>query len=719
MEVKKYQLQLKDKIIEVEFSNLVEQANGSVLVKMGGTCVLANAVMGKNDRLDIDFFPLLVDYEEKYYAAGKIYGSRFVRRESRPTEVAVLTSRLIDRTIRPLFPETMRRDVQVVVTCLSIDEKNDPDVLSIIAASLALSVSDIPFNGPVSALRVGWSKEKGFVLNPWYEEREVLEAEVVVSGPRGQINMIEGGAKGVKEEIIKEAFLIAQKEIASLNDQQEKIIKEIGKEKQKIVFQEIDKDFKEEVSNFLKEKIEKVLNPTTKKERLEELEIIKEELDNYLKEKEYSADLLKQVSFIFNDQLNQVLHKNILEKELRPDGRKLNEIRPLEMKIDIFDRLHGSAIFMRGLTHALSVVTLGAPSDALLVQGMEITGEKRFMHHYNFPGYSSGEVSPLRGPGRREIGHGALAERALVSVIPRVDDFPYTIRVVSEILSSNGSTSMASVCASSLALMASGVPVSRHVAGIAMGLIIDEKTNNYKILTDIQGPEDHFGDMDFKVAGTELGITALQMDMKVEGVLPNVLSEALDKAKEAREYILEKMNQVISSPREELSPYAPRVFVIKIKPEKIGDLIGPGGKVINSIIQNLGVQIDIKEDGTVFVTAPDKEKANLALEEIKDITKEFSEGEVVKGKVSQIKEFGAIVDLGHHKEGLLHISELAPFRVNRVEDIVQSGEELKLKIKKVEQNGKISLSLKDVNPSKEKQNKFFRKDARKPFPRKK
>jgi len=719
MEVKKYQLQLKDKIIEVEFSNLVEQANGSVLVKMGGTCVLANAVMGKNDRLDIDFFPLLVDYEEKYYAAGKIYGSRFVRRESRPTEVAVLTSRLIDRTIRPLFPETMRRDVQVVVTCLSIDEKNDPDVLSIIAASLALSVSDIPFNGPVSALRVGWSKEKGFVLNPWYEEREVLEAEVVVSGPRGQINMIEGGAKEAKEEIIKEAFLIAQKEIASLNDQQEKIIKEIGKEKQKIVFQEIDKDFKEEVSNFLKEKIEKVLNPTTKKERLEELETVKEELDNYLKEKEYSADLLKQVSFIFNDQLNQVLHKNILEKELRPDGRNLNEIRPLEMNIDIFDRLHGSAIFMRGLTHALSVVTLGAPSDALLVQGMEITGEKRFMHHYNFPGYSSGEVSPLRGPGRREIGHGALAERALVAVIPRVDDFPYTIRVVSEILSSNGSTSMASVCASSLALMASGVPVSRHVAGIAMGLIIDEKTNNYKILTDIQGPEDHFGDMDFKVAGTELGITALQMDMKVEGVLPNVLSEALDKAKEAREYILEKMNQVISSPREELSPYAPRVFVIKIKPEKIGDLIGPGGKVINSIIQNLGVQIDIKEDGTVFVTAPDKEKANLALEEIKDITKEFSEGEVVKGKVSQIKEFGAIVDLGHHKEGLLHISELAPFRVNRVEDIVQSGEELKLKIKKVEQNGKISLSLKDVNPSKEKQNKFFRKDARKPFPRKK
>ena len=715
MEIKKYQLKLKDKIIEVEFSNLAEQANGSVLVKMGGTCVLANAVMGKNDRPEIDFFPLLVDYEEKYYAAGKIYGSRFVRRESRPTEVAVLTSRLIDRTIRPLFPETMRRDVQVVVTCLSIDERNDPDVLSIIAASLALSVSDIPFNGPVSALRIGWSKDKGSVFNPSYEERESLEMEIVVSGPKDQINMIEGGAKETKEEIVKEALFLAQKEITALNDQQEKIIKEIGKEKQKIVFQEIDKDFQEEIHNFLKEKIERVLNPTSKKERLEELEAVKDELNIYLKEKEYPNDLLKQVAFIFSNELNQVLHKNILEKELRPDGRKLDEIRPLEMKIDVFERLHGSAIFMRGLTHALSVVTLGAPSDALLVQGMEITGEKRFMHHYNFPGYSSGEVSPLRGPGRREIGHGALAERALSAVIPSSDDFPYTIRVVSEILSSNGSTSMASVCASSLALMAAGVPISRHIAGIAMGLIIDEKGNDYKILTDIQGPEDHFGDMDFKVAGTNLGITAMQMDMKIKGVSPEILSEALEKAKEAREYILEKMNSIISSPREELSPYAPRVFVIKIKPEKIGDLIGPGGKVINAIIQNLGVQIDIKEDGTVFVTAPDKEKANLALQEIKDITKEFSEGEIIKGKVSQIKEFGAIIDLGHHKEGLLHISELAPFRVNRVEDIVKSGEELKLKIKRVEQNGKISLSLKDVNSSEKNQSQYFKKKTKKPF----
>lgn len=711
---KKYELKFGNQNLEIEFSNLAEQANGSVLVKLGETCVLANAVMGANDRLDLDFFPLLVDYEEKYYAAGKIYGSRFIRRESRPTEIAILTGRLIDRTIRPLFPDKMRRDVQVVVTCLSIDEENDPDILGIIAASLALGVSDIPFNGPVSAFRLGWSEETGFIINPTYSQRENLKMEVVVSGPENKINMLEGGAKEVKEEIFKQSLIIAQKEIEKLNEEQKKIIKEVGKEKQKVVLQEIDPAFQLEVQNFLKDKLAQALYSSEKKERLEELKKIEEELNEYLKTKEYSEDLLKQVSLIWHEELNKALHQNILEKEIRPDGRKLDEIRPIEIKIDVLKRLHGSALFMRGLTHAFSVVTLGAPGDALLIQGMEITGEKRFIHHYNFPGYSSGEVAPLRGPGRREIGHGALAERALTPVIPSQDEFPYTIRVVSEILSSNGSTSMASTCASSLALMAAGVPIKSHVAGIAMGLIIDEKQNNYKILTDIQGPEDHYGDMDFKVAGTASGITALQMDMKVEGVMPFVLSEALDKAKKAREFILEKMNSVIDKPREDLSPFAPRVLMIKIKPERIGDLIGPGGKVIQSITQNLGVQIDIKDDGTVFVTSPDKEKAELAIEEIKGITKDFIEGEIVKGKISQIKEFGAIVDLGHHREGLLHISELAPFRVNRVEDVVKSGEELKLKIKKIEQNGKISLSLKDVNPLKNSPQKDTRKKFKKP-----
>ncbi|MGB9726585.1 MAG: polyribonucleotide nucleotidyltransferase [Minisyncoccia bacterium] len=711
---KKYELKFGNQNLEIEFSNLAEQANGSVLVKLGETCVLANVVMGQNDRLDLDFFPLLVDYEEKYYAAGKIYGSRFIRRESRPTEIAILTGRLIDRTIRPLFPEKMRRDVQVVVTCLSIDEENDPDILGIVAASLALGVSDIPFNGPVSAFRLGWSEETGFVINPVYSQRENLKMEIVVSGPENKINMLEGGAKEVKEEVFKEALLIAQKEIEKLNEEQKKIIKEIGKEKQKIVLQEIDPNFQLEIKNFLQDKLEKALCSKEKKERLEELNKIEEELNEYLKSKQYPENLLKQVPLIWHEELNKALHKNILENEIRPDGRKLEEVRPIEIKIDILKRLHGSALFMRGLTHAFSVVTLGAPGDALIVQGMEITGEKRFIHHYNFPGYSSGEIAPLRGPGRREIGHGALVERALTPVIPSQEEFPYTIRVVSEILSSNGSTSMASTCASSLALMAAGVPIKSHIAGIAMGLIIDEKQQNYKILTDIQGPEDHYGDMDFKVAGTKEGITALQMDMKVEGVMPFILNEALDRAKKAREFILEKMNRVINKPRKDLSPYAPRVLMINIKPERIGDLIGPGGKVIQSITQNLGVQIDIKDDGSVFVTSPDKGKAELAIEEIKEITREFSEGEIVKGKISQIKEFGAIVDLGYHREGLLHISELAPFRVNKVEDVVKSGEELKLKIKKIEQNGKISLSLKDVNPLKVLKEKDTRKKFKKP-----
>lgn len=717
---KTYELPFGDKTLKVEFSNLAEQSNGSVLVKLGETWVMANAVMGKNDRLELDFFPLLVDYEEKYYAAGKIYGSRFIRRESRPTDIAILTGRLIDRTIRPLFPSKMRREVQVVVTCLSIDEENDPDILGIIAASLALGVSDIPFNGPVSAFRIGWSEELGFIINPTYSQRENLKLEIVVSGPENKINMLEGGAKEVKEEIIKQALEIAQKEIEKLNEEQKKIIKEIGKEKQKVVLQEIDENFYQEIENFLKERFEKALSGKSKMERMEEAKIIEEELNKYLAEKEISEDLKKQVPLIWQDVLNKVLHQLILEKEIRPDGRKIDEIRPIEMKIDLFERLHGSALFMRGLTHVLSVVTLGGPQDALIVQGMEITGEKRFIHHYNFPGYSSGEIAPLRGPGRREIGHGALAERALSAVIPSQEEFPYTIRVVSEVLSSNGSTSMASTCASSLALMAAGVPIKRHVAGIALGLIIDKEQKNYKILTDIQGPEDHYGDMDFKVAGTFEGVTALQMDMKVEGVSPSILSEALEQAKKAREFILNKMYQVIDAPRKELSPYAPRVLVIKIKPEKIGDLIGPGGRVIQSIIQKLGVQIDIKEDGSVFVTSSKKENAEKAIEEIKEITKDFVEGEIVKGKVTQIREFGAIVDLGHHKEGLLHISELAPYRVNRVEDIVRSGDELNVKIKKIEQNGKISLSLKDLHPQAktEAQNKNYppqRKKFKKSF----
>ncbi|MDD5760828.1 MAG: polyribonucleotide nucleotidyltransferase [Candidatus Pacebacteria bacterium] len=724
METKRYQIKAGDKIITVEFSNLAEQANGSAMVRMGDTIVLASAVMSAQDRTDLDFFPLLVDYEEKFYAAGKIYGSRFVRRESRPSDIAILNSRLIDRTIRPLFPSQMRRETQVVVTCLSIDEKNDPDILGIIAASLALGVSNIPWQGPVAAIRVSWSPQKGFLVNPEYQERDESSLNITASGVDDLINMLEAEADEVPEDIVKQALQIAQEEITGLNKQLASIIAEIGVPKEKVILKEWDKELEKEVKSFAKDRLETAIYIKDKNERDNQIDLIKKDLLDYLQTKTYSAESLLDIDSIFNEQINKIVHQNILINNKRPDLRKLDEIRPLDMAIDILPRPHGSALFMRGKTHALSVVTLGSPSDVLLLQGMEVTGEKRFLHHYNFPAYSSGEVGPLRGPGRREIGHGALGEKALLPVIPSKEEFPYTIRVVSEILSSNGSTSMAATCASSLALMAAGVPVKTHVAGIAMGLMAEEsftgKTaeNKYKILTDIQGPEDHYGDMDFKVAGTKNGITALQMDVKIKGVNEKILGEALDEAKKARLFILEKMNQVISEPRKDLSPFAPRIFVLKIKKDQIGNLIGPGGKVINKIIEDNDVAIDIEEDGTVFITAPNDEKAQAAISEIKNITKEFVEGEIVKGKVSQIKDFGAIVDLGGKKEGLLHISELAPWHVDRVEDVIHRDEELDLKIKKVEDNGKISLSLKDLrypegssNETRKKQQvkKIFRK----------
>jgi polyribonucleotide nucleotidyltransferase len=701
MEKKKYQLSVGDKTIELEFSNLAELANGSVMAKIGETVILTNVVMGNQDRNDLDFFPLLVDYEEKYYAAGKIYGSRFIRRESRPSEIAILLARLIDRTIRPLFPALMRRDVQVVATCLSIDEEHDPDVLGIISSSLALGTSDIPWQGPVSAVRIGWSEKTGFLVNPTYEERKDLVLDIVVSGPDKEINMLEAGANEAKEEIVTQALEIAQKEIASLNEQQQKIIQEIGKPKTEVLIKTVEETLNQDIQNYLTDKLEPIVYSQDKKEKEIQMMELKEGLINFLKEKQYTEEQLKDVDYLLEDEIDKLVHKNILEQEKRPDFRKLDEIRPLEMAIDILPRTHGSALFMRGITHALSVVTLGSPADVLTLQGMEFTGEKRFMHHYNFPGYSSGEIAPLRGPGRREIGHGALGERALLPMIPTKDEFPYTVRVVSEIMSSNGSTSMAATCASSLALMAAGVPIKEQVAGIAMGLMSDGKANN-KILTDIQGPEDHYGDMDCKVAGTKNGITALQMDLKIKGITPQLLAETLEKAKTARLLILDKMNQIINQPRKELSSFAPRIFTLQIKPEKIGELIGPGGKVIQAITQATGVNIDIEEDGTVFVTAEDQEKANLAIQEIQEVVKDIAEGDIINGKVTQIKDFGAFVNLGHRKEGLLHISELAPYRVNKVEDIVHQGEEIKVKVKKIEANGKISLSLKDVKyPPKE------------------
>jgi polyribonucleotide nucleotidyltransferase len=698
VEKKIYSLNLGNKNINVEFSNLAEQTNGSVLLRMGETIVAASAVMAKEDKKDVNFFPLLVDYEEKYYASGKIYGSRFIRRESRPTELAILVGRLIDRTIRPLFPDKMKREVQVVVTCLSFDEENDPAILGIIAASLALGVSNIPWQGPISAVRIGWSKEKGFVFNPRIQERDSLGLDLVVSGPEKVINMIEGEVKDVPEEIIKEAIAKAYKEIEKTNEEQLKIISERGRLKEKVIVkEELNEDLNLEIKKFLEGKLEEAIYVADKNERENELADLLENLKNHLREKNFAESDLENVSFVFEIAVGALVHHNILNQEKRPDGRSLDEIRPLEMAIDILPRPHGSALFIRGKTHVLSVVTLGAPGDVLVLQGMELTGEKRFMHHYNFPAYSSGEIGPIRSPGRREIGHGALGEKALNAVIPSQEEFPYTIRVVSEVFSSNGSTSMAATCASSLALMAAGVPVKTHVAGIAMGLVSDEK-GGYKILTDIQGPEDHYGDMDFKVAGTRQGITALQMDVKIKGITPDIVFEVLDKAKNARFFILERMEKIIPSPRQNLSPFAPRIFSIKIKPEQIGLLIGTGGKNIRKIMEETETEIDIEEDGTVFVTALNEKQAETAVEKIKNATKEFNEGDIVEGKVVQIRDFGAIVELGENKDGMIHISELASHRVGKVEDVVQLGEKVKVKVKKIE-NGKISLSLKDANKS--------------------
>jgi len=703
MTEKHYQLQVGTKTIDVSFPNWAEQANSSALIKTGDTVIFVSVVMGKNDREGIDYFPLMVNYEEKYYAAGKIYGSRFLRRESRPSETAILTSRLIDRTLRPLFSPLLRRDVQIVPVCLSIDEDNDPDILSVVASSVALASSDIPWGGPVSAVRIGWSSEKGFLINPSYQEREVLDLDMVIAGAGQDINMLEAGGKEVPEDIIKKAFAMGQEEIKKINEQQKKIIQEVGKKKEEIIFSNPDPQLENDIHAFLKDKLEKAIYVKENQKRDMNLSLLKGELDQYLKEKEYPEDDLCNVDFIFQEAINQLVHKEVLERERRPDGRKINEVRHLETAIDILPRVHGSALFERGATHVLSVVTLGSPADVLLLQGMEVSGEKRFMHHYNFPGYSSGEVAPFRGPGRREIGHGALGEKALRPLIPSKEDFPYTIRIVSEILSSNGSTSQGSICASSLSLMAAGVPIKGHVAGIAMGLMMDNK-GHYKILTDIQGPEDHYGDMDFKAAGTRKGITALQMDVKVKGVTAQLLNEALDQAREARIFILDKMDQTIAKPKEDLSPYAPRIFTLQIPPDKIGALIGPGGKMIQQITKDTGVDIDIEDDGQVFVTGSDKKSVEQALTTIKEVTRSFSSGEVIEGRVVQIRDFGAIVNLGGNKEGLLHISELASHRVNKVEDVVHVGDKIKVKIKKVEANGRISLSLKDVkNYPKEKQ----------------
>jgi len=701
MKTKQFKTDLAGRELKVEIGRMAQQANGSVLLTYGQTTVLATCAMSKRPS-EADYLPLTVDYEEKLYAAGKIKSGRFMKREGRASDEAVSTGRMIDRVLRPRFDKRIRNNIHIVLTILSFDRENDPDIPALIAASLALGISDIPWQGPMAGLRIGRlpadQKEKGqeWVLNPSYQSREQSDLDLVVAGNGDKINMLEGDAHQLPEEVLLSAIEFVQPHVKKVIQFQKEIIDQINPTKVKVKIKEIDEGLVKKVKEWLGDKLEQAIYKSSKTERLEELDDLSEELVSALSGD--SDEKESQIRDILEDEIDRIVHKNILKasvgKEKRPDGRKLDEVRSIKSQISVLSRTHGSGLFERGATQALSVITLGAPSDKQLLDGMEIEGDKQFMHHYNFPPFCTGETGFMRGPGRREIGHGSLAEKALQPLIPDNEQFPYTIRIVSEILSSNGSSSMASVSGSSLALMDAGVPIKEHVTGLAIGLMM-ESVDNYKILTDIQGPEDHYGDMDCKVAGTSKGVTACQMDVKIEGVTLEILKKAFAQAKKARFHILETMTAAIDKPRTELSSFAPRVISLRIDPDKIRDVIGPGGKMINSIIDQTGAKIDIEDDGLVNITSIDQEGGQQALEKIKNLTREIRPGEVFQGRVTKIIEIGAFVEILPGQEGLVHISELAPYRVEKVEDVVRVGQEVVVKVKNVDERGRINLSLKE------------------------
>jgi len=698
-----FEIKVGEKPITIKTTNWTEQASGSCLVCCGETEVLVTAVLSPFSRPDIDYFPLTVEYEEKFYAAGKIFGSRFMKRESRPTEEAILTARMIDRAIRPLFPKDFKKEVQVVVTCLSWDGENDPDILGMIGASFALATSNIPWNGPLGAIRI--TKNGGWTFNSSYSQRKESKLDLTLSAIERDgdilVNMIEMGAKEVSEKDVLEAYEVAKKELKEIIDVQVKAVKKIGIEKD--VFEPVvGLDIENEIREWLGDKLEKAINNAPKGEKNLEgpkgyPEILKQELVKYLVEKHPGEGKEKQVSAFFEKEIERIIIENIIEKDRRPDGRKSNEIRPLSCEVGVLPRTHGSGVFYRGLTRVLSILTLGGPGDQQLLEGMEIVGKKRFLHHYNFPPFSSGETTPMRGPKRREIGHGALVEKALLPVIPEPEKFPYTIRIVSEVVSSNGSTSQASVCAACIALMDAGVPIKEPVAGISIGLAKDEKSGKYKVLTDIQGPEDHYGDMDFKVAGTKNGITAIQMDIKIDGVNKKIMEEALDRAKDARLKILDIIKKEIPEPRKELSPYAPKIFSMMINPSKIGEVVGPKGSVINKIIEECGgVAIDIEDSGLVCITGQNQEDVDKAVNWIKGIVKEIAIGETFTGTVRKIMDFGAFVDILPGQSGLVHISKFVPYQLKSVKDVVKEGDKIPVKVTDIDAMGRINLSAIDA-----------------------
>ena len=685
-----YSIELGGRTLTMEIGKIAKQANGAVLVRYGDTAVVVAATGTKTPREGVDFFPLTVDFEEKMYAVGKIPGG-FIKREGRPAETAILTSRLIDRPIRPMFPEGYHNDVQIVATAVSVDPDNAPDIPAMIGASCALSISDIPFEGPIAGVRVGMIDGQ-YIINPTIEQAKVSRLNLAVAGTKDAILMVEAGAKEISEDEMLDAIWFGHEEIKKLVEWQEKIMAEVGKPKMEVPVYEPPAELAAEIEAYGAEQLKAALMDANKLEREENVARIKAEIADAFMEK--YPDNAKDVAYITQKLVKKIVRRTISVDKIRPDGRALDEVRPVTCEVGLLARPHGSALFTRGQTQILNVLALAPLSEAQTLDGLGVELTKRYIHHYNFPPYSVGETKPLRSPGRREIGHGALAERALLPVIPSEEEFPYAIRLVSETLESNGSSSMGSVCASTLSLMDAGVPIKAPVAGVAMGLVKDG--DYFTILTDIQGLEDALGDMDFKVAGTKNGITAIQMDIKIDGINKEIFKQALAQAKRGREHIMGIMLDCIAEPRKELSKYAPKITTIHVDPEKISKIIGPGGKTIKKIVEETGAKIDIEEDGRVYIAAVNSEEAAKAIDMINGITAEAEVGKVYTGKVTRLMAFGAFVEILPGKEGLVHISQLSTERVNKVEDVVSVGDEIVVKVTEIDQKGRINLSRKAV-----------------------